>query len=199
MISFFRQIVFNNFLYSRKYLKMELENNIQDNFRILFRDTYPNLVRIALFYVHDPAVAEDITQEVFTKLWEQRRMLNKIGDIKKYLQHSIRNSSLNHLKHQRVVNKYQQEYIRQAAEEEEGPEEYLQLVQKLLEQLPQKRREVLELSIVEAKSYTEIADTLNISINTVKDHIKKAYAFLREKANKEVSDFILYFILIGKK
>ena len=178
---------------------MGLENNIQNYFKILFRETYPELIRIALFYVHDLPVAEDITQEVFTKLWEQRKRLDKIENIKKYLQHSVRTSSLDYLKHQRVVNKFQQEYFRQAAEEEEGPEEYLQLVQKLLGQLPQKRREVLELSIVESKSYTEIADRLNISVNTVKDHIKKAYAFLRERANKDIPEFILYFILIGKK
>ncbi|MFR7875464.1 MAG: sigma-70 family RNA polymerase sigma factor [Butyricimonas paravirosa] len=131
--------------------------------------------------------------------WEQRKEFDKIGDTRKYLQYAIRNSSLNYLKHQRVVNKYQQEYIRQAAEDEDSPEEYLHLVQRLLELLPEKRKKVLELSIVESKSYSEIAEILNISVNTVKDHIKRAYAFLREKANKEVSELILYLILTINK
>ena len=106
---------------------------------------------------------------------------------------------MNYLKHQRVVNKYRQEYIRQAAEDEDSPEEYLHLVQRLLELLPEKRKKVLELSIVESKSYSEIAEILNISVNTVKDHIKRAYAFLREKTNKEVSELILYLILTRNK
>lgn len=81
----------------------------------------------------------------------------------------------------------------------DSPEEYLHLVQRLLELLPEKRKKVLELSIVESKSYSEIAEILNISVNTVKDHIKRAYAFLREKANKEVSELILYLILTRNK
>lgn len=177
---------------------MRQEDHIQNNFRELFRATYPELIKTALFYVHDLALAEDITQEIFAKLWEQRKEFYKIEDIKKYLRYSVRNSSLDYLKHQQVVNKFQQEYIRQTQEEEEGPEEFLLLVQKLIEQLPQKRREVLELSIVESKSYSEIAKILNISINTVKDHIKKAYTFLREHAHKDIPESILYFILIQK-
>lgn len=178
---------------------MGQNRDILNDFKLLFRETYPELVRIALFYVHDLATAEDITQEIFTRLWEQRKEFDKIGDTRKYLQYAIRNSSLNYLKHQRVVNKYRQEYIRQAAEDEDSPEEYLHLVQRLLELLPEKRKKVLELSIVESKSYSEIAEILNISVNTVKDHIKRAYAFLREKTNKEVSELILYLILTRNK
>lgn len=166
-------------------------------FRGLFQDLYPDLIKVALFYVHDLPAAEDITQEVFVKLWEKQEDIHKIENIKGYLQYAIKNRSLNYLEHLQVVDKYQQEYLKQAKEDEQNPDDYLQLVQRLLNQLPEKRKVVLELSVVEAKSYQEIARQLDISVNTVKDHIKKAYAFLREEGRKEIPNYILY-IAFGK-
>ena len=57
---------------------MGQNRDILNDFKLLFRETYPELVRIALFYVHDLATAEDITQEIFTRLWEQRKEFDKI-------------------------------------------------------------------------------------------------------------------------
>lgn len=44
-----------------------------NSFKTLFQENYSEMVRIALFYVHDLAIAEDITQEVFTKLWRKEK------------------------------------------------------------------------------------------------------------------------------
>lgn len=164
------------------------------SFKTLFRELYPDMVKVALFYVHDLPVAEDITQEIFAKLWEKQTELHKIDNLKGYLQYAIKNRSLNYLEHLQVIDKYQQDYINQMREEEQEPDDYLGLVQRLVDQLPPKRKQVLELSIVESKSYQEIAEQLDISLNTVKDHIKKAYAFLREEARKEIPNYILYFV-----
>ena len=152
------------------------------SFKTLFQELYPGMVKIALFYVHDLAIAEDITQEIFTRLWERREKLDMIDNLKGYLSNAIKNRCLNYLEHQQVVNKYQQDYI----------EEFIQKVQISLEKLPPKRRQILEMSIVEAKSYQEIADQEGISLNTVKDHIKKAYAFIRKDIQRNVPDFILF-------
>ena len=92
------------------------------------------------------------------------------------------------------MNKYQQEYIQQIAEDD-STDEFIQKVQVSLTQLPPKRRKILELRVVDAKSYQEIAKQEGISINTVKDHIKKAYAFLRKEVYQEVQDFILFLAL----
>ncbi len=89
------------------------------------------------------------------------------------------------------MGKYQQEYLQELAEDN-YTEEFIQKVQISLEKLPPKRRLILEMSIVETKSYQEIADQEGISQNTVKDHIKKAYAFLRKDILRNVPDFILF-------
>lgn len=164
------------------------------SFKAIFQDLYPGLVKSALFYIHDLSAAEDITQEVFAKLWEKQERLNTIDNLKGYLSYAVKNSCLNYLEHQQVVNKYQQEYLQQIAEDD-STDEFIQKVQISLTKLPPKRRQILELSISESKSYQEIADLQGISINTVKDHLKKAYAFLRQDVYQDVPDFILFFML----
>ena len=161
------------------------------SFKTLFQELYPDMVKIALFYVHDLAIAEDITQEVFTRLWEKREKLDVIDNLKGYLSYAIKNRCLNYLEHQQVVNKYQQEYISQIATEDRI-DEFILKVQASLGKLPHKRHQILEMSIVENKSYREIAEQEGISINTVKDHIKKAYAFLRQDIRRDIPDLILF-------
>ena len=167
------------------------------SFKTLFQELYPGMVKIALFYVHDLAIAEDITQEIFTRLWERREKLDMIDNLKGYLSNAIKNRCLNYLEHQQVVNKYQQEYLEELAKDD-YIEEFIQKVQISLEKLPPKRRQILEMSIVEAKSYQEIADQEGISLNTVKDHIKKAYAFIRKDIHRNVPDFILFIVFQTK-
>ena len=55
------------------------------------------MVKIALFYIHDLAIAEDITQEIFTRLWERREKLDMIDNLKGYLSNAIKNRCLNYL------------------------------------------------------------------------------------------------------
>lgn len=162
------------------------------SFKSIFEEYYPDLVRTALFYIHNNAIAEDFVQEAFAKLWENYDKSHQIENLKGYLQYAVKNRCLNYLSHQQVVDKYQREYLHQAAEDEESPEDYIHLVKTALEKLPPKRKFILERSVIDAKSYQEIAQELDISINTVKDHIKKAYAFLRQEMNKEISSYILY-------
>lgn len=174
---------------------MEISRQIKyedsKSFKKIFDELYPDMLRLAIFYVSDAAAAEDITQETFAKLWEKRKDLGEIENLKGYLQYSIKNRSLNYIEHLQVIDKYQKDYLKQATEEE-NPEEFIQDINKLLDKLPEKRKTVLELSIVEAMTYQQIADRLDISVNTVKDHIKKAYAFLRKEISLDVPEYILY-------
>ena len=160
-------------------------------FKTAFLDLYPGMVRIALFYIHDLPTAEDITQEVFAKLWEKREKLETIDNLKGYLSYAVKNHCLNYLEHQQAVTKYQQEILKQKTTEDQT-DELIQKVQTSLGKLPARRRQILEMSIVESKSYQEIATLEGISINTVKDHIKKAYAFLRKDIHQNIPDFILF-------
>ena len=170
-----------------------LINGDENVFKSLFDHSYIGMVQRAVYYTNDLNAAEDIVQEVFMRLWEKRGKLREIQNIQGYLLFSIRNKCLNLLEHQQVMDKYRQYcLLQEISDDEEEPETFIEEVGNLLNKLPEKRRKVLEMSVLESKSYAEIADALKISLNTVKDHIKKAYAFLREEMRKDVSSPILF-------
>ena len=174
-----------------------LINGDEKEFKSLFDLLYVGMVQQATFYTNDFAVAEDVVQEIFVRLWEKRGELKSVQNLEGYLLLSVKNRCLNYLEHQQVVDKYKQYCLLQEIQDDddEDPEQFIEDIGKLLDKLPEKRKMVLELCVIESKSYAEIADLLGISLNTVKDHVKKAYAFLREELRREVSFPVLFFAL----
>ena len=138
-------------------------------------------------------------KDIFVKLWENKGDWSDWDNVNGYLRNAVKNSCLNHLKHQQVKEKFEQEYLYDLSTEESSPEEYLDLISKLVDQLPPQRKRILEMSVVASKSNQEIANALGLSINTVKDHLKKAYAFLKEKMKEEIPKQILFVVLFRKQ
>lgn len=153
-------------------------------FHKLFVVFYIPMVKRAAFYLNDIAAAEDIVQDTFARIWDGRQKFRKVLNIEAYIIRWVRNGCMNYIKHRVVADKYLSKYmIGEISMQEADPEPYVIAIGNLLRQLPDKRRQVLEMSIFESKSYSEIALQLEISVNTVKDHIKKAYVFLREQSH----------------
>ena len=173
-----------------------LINGDEKEFKSLFDLLYVGMVQRAVYYINDADAAEDVVQEVFVRLWEKREELKGVDNLRGYLLFIVKNRCLNYLEHRQVVDKYKQHYLLQEVQYDDcDPESFIEDIAKLLEKLPEKRRKVLEMSVIDSKSYAEIAGVLGISLNTVKDHVKKAYAFLREEARKEISYPVLFFAL----
>lgn len=171
-------------------------------FKNLFENFYTELLHLAVYYVQDVEVAKDIVQELFVKLWEKKENLLSVSNEKGYLNNSIKNLSLNYLDHVKVIDRHCKILQREKNEEEEAVEASAELIHKvrdLLQKLPEKRRRVLELRVVEAKSYKEIADLQGIEMDTVKGHLKKAYAFLRENIHREDIYPILFLVFKENK
>lgn len=170
-------------LFDRAELE-RLAKGDREAFRRLFELFYVPMVQRAAFYVNDIAAAEDIVQDTFTRIWDGRRNLLRVSNVEGYIVRWVRNDCLNHIKHLTVVDKYMQKYLTaEVSMPDADPEPYVIAISNLLAQLPDKRRQVLEMSIFDSKSYPEIARELDISVNTVKDHIKKAYAYLRQESD----------------
>lgn len=171
-------------------------------FRNLFENSYMELLHLAVYYVQDVEAAKDIVQELFVKLWEKKENLLLVSNEKGYLNSSIKNLSLNYLDHVKVVDRYCKKFVKEKNEEEETVEVSVELISKvreLLQKMPEKRRNVLELRVVKAKSYKEIADLQGIEIDTVKGHLKKAYAFLRANIHREDIYPILFLVFKENK
>ncbi|MEG2276210.1 MAG: sigma-70 family RNA polymerase sigma factor [Odoribacter sp.] len=109
--------------------------------------------------------------------------------LKSYLFTLSRNYALNYLRHKKVMAANEEAVMRDTQELQDQLDEYEQAMNRLkekVEKLPAKQREVLDKYFIEGKTYKEIADELDISLNTVKTHLRRALKFLRDELQEEM-------------
>ncbi|MBO6620397.1 MAG: sigma-70 family RNA polymerase sigma factor [Balneola sp.] len=111
---------------------------------------------------------------------------NPKGGIKSYLYRATRNQSLNYLKHQKIVQEWEDEkkatkptYTDNVSKEINSSEQLRRRIEEAIHQLPQKRRTIYEFSRNHGLTYQEIAEVLNISIKTVETQMRRALKYLR--------------------
>jgi RNA polymerase sigma-70 factor (ECF subfamily) len=138
--------------------------------------------------------AEDITQEVFIELWYQRAKFESLNQIKAFLYLSIKNRCLNFQKHLTIKENYSKAMLgsqEQLFEEYIIETEVVQEINNAIINLPEQRKQIILLSMQGLKN-NEIAESMRISINTVKLQKKIAYRQLREKMK---SPLFIFFLL----
>lgn len=170
-------------------------------FETLFRTHYAALVGFARKFVGDQDDAEELVQELFTKLWEGRQKLQLSAGWRPYLFRAAKNACLNYLKHQKVRELYQKENQDSAAatletEQRLDQEELRARINAAVRQLPDRCRQAFELSRYEGLKYAEIAEHMGISPRTVEVQIGKALKLLREEL-KDLVPLVLLLILTG--
>src|SRR5687768_3175771 len=152
----------------------------------VFRLWYPTLVRVAAALVHDHDAAEEVAQDVMHELWRRREALDAAVSLRAYLLRSIRNRSLNHLRHLRVRRESESEVeaLYDAPLRADQPiiaRELADAVQVAFDDLPPRCREIFELSRIQGLKYAEIAEALGISQKTVEAQMGKALRVMRER------------------
>jgi RNA polymerase sigma-70 factor, ECF subfamily len=156
------------------------------SFNILFRKYYAQLVRFAIGYAHDGTIAEEIVQDTFVKIWENASKINIETSVLAYFYTSVRNNSLNYLKHEKTKKRYEQEDASAPALEDIPLDEkvdiqlFRTLLARALIDLPDKCREIFEMAKFEGLSYDEIAEYLQVSEKTVENQMGIALKKLRE-------------------
>lgn len=152
-------------------------------YQMLYSDYYAVLVVYARNFVGQQEIAEDIVQELFITMWEKEMSFLSFASFKAYLYNSVRNTALNYLKHQDVEEKYI-EYVQSSYgeidESEVNDEEVYRLLFKAVDELPARCREIF-LMYMDGKKNDEIANMLNLSVETVKTHKKRAVKHIRER------------------
>lgn len=178
----------------------QLVNGSHTVYKQLFTAWYEPLCRYAFSIVRNMDEAEDIVQKMFCKLWGQRNELKINTSVKSYLYRAVHNSCLNKVKQSKVRADHNQHYAYEMPEQEinSSSVEYSELQQQLykaLKDLPPKCREAFEMSRLQQLSYSEIANKMSISANTVENHIAKALKLLRGGL-KEFLILLLMFNLL---
>ncbi|MEJ7810835.1 MAG: RNA polymerase sigma-70 factor [Gemmatimonadaceae bacterium] len=154
-------------------------------FETLFRSHYPALVGFAEGLLRSHQVAEDVVQDVMLNVWRQRETLRVEDCARAYLYRAVRNRAFNHLRHERVRRDAAPQLVRESPLAPSGDallaeQELEAAVRAAVSELPERCREVFELSRVRGLRYTEIATTLGISVKTVETQMGRALKSLRE-------------------
>ncbi len=168
-------------------------------FEALFRKHYESLLYHSLSIVSEEDVARDIVHDAFIYLWNHQKGLDFGYSLKSYLYKIVRNHSLNFLKHRKVEQKYKDDLSIHSDESEfkiDVHQENIERLERNLENLTPRTREVIVKCFAGGLRYKEIAEELGISVNTVKTHIKNGLRNLRAGMDE---DFILLLMVLRKK
>ena len=173
-------------------------------FEELYRQYYVFLCLIAENMVRDPADAKEIVSDVFVRLWNIREKIEINTSVKGYLIRAVRNTSLNYLGQKRqngiLTDRLDDSDYQLYAWSSDYPlgrlfeEEARKILDQGIDSLPAACREIFLLSRNEELKYSEIAEKLGISVNTVKTQLKIALSRLREALKEYL--LILIFILL---
>lgn len=165
-------------------LLQAMQRGDESAFDTLFRAYYAPLCHYACPLADgDMDEAEDMVQQTFVKLWEQRATLDVQWSVKAYLYKMVHNRCLNRLRDRRIRDRYKAYNAEQLERSHDQPPdsetELAERIQQALHTLPTECRRVFELSRFEELKYREIADQLGISIKTVETQMGKALRLMR--------------------
>ena len=163
-------------------------------FRRVFERYYRGMTLFGEYFLCDREEAEDVAQEVFTEVWEEAERLPEVENVRAWLLTRVKNKCLNRLKHLEVEDAYRQ-WVAEAEEyagvpEGEVDEELAERVKAVVEELPEQAKRIFKRVVLDDKRYREVAEELDITLNTVKTHLARALAFLRGELSEEV---VLFF------
>lgn len=174
-----------------------LHKNIKD----IYNEYHDSLLAFAKSYVMREDIAQDLVQEAFIRLWEKDHDFFSEVALRSYLFASVKNLSLDYLKHLDVETCYAEAYMEKTSQEdvidEQFDKEVMELLFKTIDCLPKRCREIFLLHL-DGLSSTEIADKLSLSIDTVRTQKKRAMKFLREHFQSQSSPNISFTFIFFK-
>jgi RNA polymerase sigma-70 factor (family 1) len=155
-------------------------------FETLFRSSYVSLVKYAGTLIKDQDTAEEIVQDLFVRLWQDREKLNIESSLNGYLFRSVHNRCLHHFEHRKVVERHAYEMAFESELNTEDPSRALQYkelqakIAAILERLPERCGKIFCMNRFEGLKYSEIAEKLSVSVKTVEANMGKALKEFRK-------------------
>ena len=174
---------------------MVLKSNKE--FKLFFEAYFEPVYRFTRKYTEDASIARDIAQDTFIRIYERRADFDVFEKAKSFAYTTARNLCLDYLKHQKI----EQQYTLRLNENEDNRsflheityQETLRLLHKAIDNLSPQTREIILLGL-EGNNNNEIAELLNISVNTVKTLKKGAYKKLKDILGKDFIFILTLFI-----
>lgn len=184
------------------------QNSDQQAFKELYLAYFDRLFKFAFSILHSSEFAEEAVNDVFLNIWQKRNTLKNIQSLTNYLFISTKNTSFNYLsKFRKERNTTLDDVLVRFEIDELTPEtafftaEVRSEIEHAINQLPPKTKLVFQMAKVEGLKYKEIAQILDISVNTIDNHIatavKKLANTLKNLSTEDIS-LILFQLLTSR-
>ncbi len=177
-------------------------------FAALVERLWRNIYLHTLTYTRNPETAEEITQDIFINLWNNREKLKEVNDFSAWLTIVARNNILSALRkrlqglagHTQLQDMPEDMLMETllVPDKQAESKEFYQLLLKGIELLPEKRRAVFKMSRLEGLSNLEIAEKLQMHPVTVSQYMAKALGFLRAYLHSHTGNAVLAIVLISR-
>lgn len=163
----------------------KIRDGSEKAFRELYDRYHVQMFFIAKKYLKDRGMSEDAVQDIFVKIWEKKHKLTQIKSLKAYLFTMIRNHVINMLRDKKsdlismtsvAENKLPAQRL---TDEEVQYKEYEKVLKRGIDQLSDRKREVFKLRTQKGFTNSEVAETLQIHVRTVKTHYYNSSKFIR--------------------
>lgn len=165
------------------------KHDSQQAFRSLYNMYYDRFFRIAYYYLRHDEWAQEVTLDIFSGIWNNRKRQQLPDDFNKYSYTIIRNAALNYLKKEQLRETSPLDNIPDICSPSPSPEKQMMdeelfcIYESSLNELPERCREIFIKVREEKRSYSSVAEELNISTKTVDAQLQKAVTRLKEKIN----------------
>jgi len=190
-----------DFLTDNATLIKALKNGNTDAYTFLVEQYNQKLCVYAFSLSHDHNLAEDIVQNVFIRVWQQRHKLKNDFTVQSFLYKLVYNEFIDQYRKMKSTMAIEKKYIDALDtvledDDKTGVEKLITLVKKEIENLPPKCKRTFLLSKQEGLTNIEIAEYLNVSIKTVEAQITKAFSIIRKKVGNKTNGIL--FLLFGR-
>lgn len=173
--------------YDEKYLLTKLANGDTLAFDELFHRYWDHVYSVALLMTKSAAIADDLAQEAFISIWQNRERMDLMRNFKGYLYTSVKFLVHKKLRRTKVedayknflVNKHASNFLRLEQEESLDLKQLLATLEEGIAQLPAQQQYAFRLSREQGLSHEQISEVMGVSKKTVKDYIVRAIAYLR--------------------
>ena len=188
-------------LYSDEELMQEIKADNMFAFDALYKKYSKKLYKFGYSILKSPEESENLMQDVFLNLWENRHKVEKDSSIKSYIFTIAYNSAISVIRKKAKESQFV-EYLKSLQQINIEPVnvelEYNELTKKLdeiVKALPQRQKEVYLMHKVDGLKYSEITERLHISVNTIENHMSRALKTIRKKLGNYSVIAILFFYL----
>ena len=187
--------------YDEKELLLLLLNGNQQAFEKIYKLYSARLYGNLLKLVKSEAEAQEILQDVFLKIWDNRQSINIEKSFRSYLFKIAENKVYDFFRRAARDKKREGSLILLATNEYLPVEDLLQsdersvILQKAIDSLPPQRQQVFRLCKLEGKSYKQVSELLGISVSTISDHIVKATKSIRDYFENNEQAILSLFIV----